>query len=95
VGNIFPTHPHIYRFVELLRIEHAFEQHKAEETFMHMCKQREISDKIDAQLIRFLGQHTKREISDLQFAISCGEAVKTKLIKKLKNIYDSRFIDNK
>jgi hypothetical protein len=82
VSHIFPTHPHIYRFIELLRIEHAFEQHKAEETFVYMCNQRKISDKIDAQLTRLLGQHTKREISDLQFDLSCGEAVTTKLIKK-------------
>ncbi|CAF1603359.1 unnamed protein product [Rotaria magnacalcarata] len=30
VGKIFPTHPHIYRFIELLRTEHSFQQHKAE-----------------------------------------------------------------
>ena len=82
VGNIFPTHPHIYRFLELLRDEHAFQQHKAEETFVHMRKPRKISDKIYAQLVLLLEQHTKGKISDLQLATSCGKAVEIKLIKK-------------
>jgi hypothetical protein len=82
VGNIFPTRPYIYRFIELLRVGHAFQQYKAEETFLHIRKQRKISEKIYAQLTRLLEQHTKGEISKLEFVISCGKAVKTKLIKK-------------
>ena len=82
VGKIFPTHPHIYRFMELLKAEHAFRQHKAEETFVHIRKPRKITDKIDAQLAQLLDQYTKGAISDLQLAISCGKAVKTKLVKK-------------
>ncbi len=80
--GIFPTHPHIYRFIELLREENVYQQHKAEESFVHMRKPRIISDKIDAQLARLLYQHTQGEISDLQLAVSCGKAVKIKLLKK-------------
>jgi hypothetical protein len=47
-----------------------------------MRKPRIISDKIDAQLARLLYQHTQGEISDLQLAVSCGKAVKIKLLKK-------------
>jgi hypothetical protein len=82
VGNIFSKHPHIYRFIELLRVEHAFQQHKAEETFVHMRKLRKTSDNIDPQLTRLLEEHANEEISDLQLAISCVTAVKIKLIKK-------------
>ncbi len=82
VGNIFPTHPHIYRFIELLRVEHAFQQHKAEETFVHMRKLRKTSDHIDAQLARLPEEHANDEVSDSELAISCGKAVKIKLIKR-------------
>jgi hypothetical protein len=82
VRRIFPTHPHIYRFIELLQEAHVYQQHKAEEPFLHMCKPRIISDKIDAQLARLLDQQTQGEISDLQLAISCGKAVKINLVKK-------------
>ena len=64
------------------RVEHAFQQHKAEETFVRIRKPRKINDKIDAQLARLLEQHVKGEISDLELAISCGKAVKIKMTKK-------------
>ena len=82
MSHIFPTHPYIYKFIELLRVDHAFQQDKAEETFVHMRKPRKISDNIDAQLTRLVEQHAKGEISDLQLAINCGKAVKIKLTKK-------------
>ncbi len=82
MDNIFRTHPDIYRFIELLRVEHSFQQHKAEETFVHMRKLRKTSDNIDAQLARLLEEHANEEISDLQLAISCGKAVKIELIKR-------------
>ena len=82
MSHIFPTHPYIYKFIELLRVDHAFQQDKAEETFVHMRKPRKISDNIDAQLARLVEQHAKGEISDLQLAINCGKAVKIKLTKK-------------
>jgi hypothetical protein len=82
VGKVFPTHPHIYRFIELLRFEHVFQQHKAEETFVHVRQRRKITDKIDAELALLVEQHAKGEITDLQLAISCGKAVKIKLVKK-------------
>jgi hypothetical protein len=84
VGNIFPTRPYIYRFIELLRVGHAFQRFKAKETFVRIRKQRKISEKIYAQLTRLLEQHTKGEISNLQFSLSCDKAVKTKLIKTSK-----------
>ena len=82
MGHIFTTHPHIYKFIELLRVGHAYQQHKAEETFVHTRKPRKISDNIDAQLARLVEQHAKGERSDLQLAINCGKAVKIKLTKK-------------
>jgi hypothetical protein len=82
VKNIFPIHPHIYRFIELLRAEHIFQQHKAEESFVQVRKRKKMSDSIDAQLALLLEQYEKGEISSLQLAINCGKAVKTKLIKK-------------
>jgi len=91
VDNSFPKYPHIYRSIELLPIEHAFQQHKAKETFVHMRKPRKISDNIDAHLARLLEQHAKGEISDFQLAISCSKAVKIKLVKKYNNKYNSSF----
>jgi len=82
IGNIFPTLPHAYRFIDLLRVEHAFQQHKTEETFIHMRKTRKTSDNIDAKLARLLEEHANGELSNLKLAISCGKAVKIKQIKK-------------
>ena len=83
MSHIFPTQPYIYKFIELLRVDHAFQQDKAEETFVHMRKPRKISDNIDAQLARLVEQHAvQEEVSDLQLAINCGKAVKIKLTKK-------------
>lgn len=82
VGKIFPTHPHIYKFIELLRVEHIFQQHKAEETFVHTRKTKKITDRIDAELARLIEQHANNQISNLQLAINCGKAVKLKLVKK-------------
>jgi hypothetical protein len=82
MGHIFPKHPNIDRSIELLRVEHALQQHKAEETFVHMPKLSKTSDNIDAQLARLLEENANEEISYLQLAISCGKAVKIKLIKR-------------
>jgi hypothetical protein len=76
VGHMFPKHPYIYRSVGLLRVEYAFQQHKTQETFVHMRKLSKNSDNIDARLARLLEKHANEEISDLQLAISCGKAVK-------------------
>ncbi len=61
VGHIFHKHPHIYRSTELLRVEHAFRQHKAEETFVYIRKLSKTSDNIDAQLVGLLEEHTDEE----------------------------------
>lgn len=82
LGNVFPTHPHIYRFIELLRVEHVFQQHKAEESFVQLRKPEKNTTTIDAQLALLLHRHANEEISNLQLAISCGKAVKTRFIKK-------------
>ena len=82
LSNVFPTHPHIYRFIELLRAEHVFQQHKAEESRVQLRKVNKKTNKIDAQLALLLDRHEKGEISSLQLAISCGKAVKIRSMKK-------------
>ena len=82
LSNTFPTHPHIYRFIELLRVEHVFQQHKAEESRVQVPKLKKKTKSIDAQLALLLHRHENGDISNLQLAIHCGKTVKTKAMKK-------------
>jgi hypothetical protein len=82
LGSLFPVHPHIFRFIELLRDEHLFQQHQAEQSRVVVHKRKKLSEDIDAQLLVLLSEHANGQLTDLQLAIRCGRAVKTKLVKK-------------
>ncbi|CAF4441625.1 unnamed protein product, partial [Didymodactylos carnosus] len=38
----FPKHPHIYHFIELLRDEHLYQHHRAEESDMQIRKRNKL-----------------------------------------------------
>ena len=81
LGSLFPVHPHIYRFIELLRDESIFQHHLAEQSRQYAIRRPKLNDEIDIQLLLLLDQHKRGELSDVELAISCGETVKTKLVK--------------
>ncbi|CAF3003323.1 unnamed protein product [Rotaria socialis] len=82
LGTLFPTHPHIFRFIELLCDEHIFQHHHSEQSKIHAPKRVKLTEDTNAQLLALLNQHSNRQITDLQLAIQCGKVVKTKLVKK-------------
>ncbi|CAF3328587.1 unnamed protein product [Rotaria socialis] len=82
LGTLFPTHPHIFRFIELLCDEHIFQHHHSEQSKIHAPKRVKLTEDANAQLLALLNQHSNRQITDLQLAIQCGKVVKTKLVKK-------------
>ena len=77
----FPTHPHIYQFIDILRNEHEYQHHVAEESQVQIRKRKKIHDEIDLQLAILHEEHKNKQISDIQLAIKCGRAVKTRLFK--------------
>lgn len=82
LGSLFPVHPHIYRFIELLRDESLFQHHLAEQSRQYASRRNKLSDDIDTQLLNLLKKHRHRQLTGIELAIGCGEAVKTKLVKK-------------
>ena len=78
----FPIHPHIYQFIEILRDEHEYQHHVAEESKLHFRQRKKIHDQIDNKLILLHNAHKSNNLNDVQLAIECGRAVKTRLIKK-------------
>ena len=82
LGSLFPIHPHIYRSIELLRDEHLFQRHQAEQSRNFAPRRQKVRDDVNAQLTSFLTKHTNGLLTDLQLAIQCGQAVKSKLVKK-------------
>jgi hypothetical protein len=81
LGSLFPIHPHIFRFIELLRDESIFQHHLAEQSRQYASRRQKLSDDIDTQLLHLLKKYRNGQITDLELAIRCGEAVKTKLVK--------------
>ena len=81
LGSLFPKHPHIYRFIELLRDESIFQHHLAEQSRQYATRRPKLNDEIDAQLLRLLDKHQRGGITDLELAVICGETVKTKFAK--------------
>ncbi|CAF1496921.1 unnamed protein product [Rotaria sordida] len=84
LGSLFPVHPHIFRFIELLRHEHFFQHHHAEQSKSYLPKRPKSSENINIKLIDLLDQHSNGELTDLELALHCGKIVKTKLVKKYK-----------
>ncbi|CAF1475340.1 unnamed protein product [Rotaria magnacalcarata] len=82
LGSLFPVHPHIYRFIELLRDEHLFQHHHAEQSIAYPPRRYKLSEDINAQLIGLLNEHSNGELTALELALECGKTVKTKLVKK-------------
>ena len=82
IGSLFPAHPHIFRFIELLRDEFIFQHHHAEQSRTHLPRRQKLSENINVQLARLLNKHNHGEITDLELALQCGSAVKTKLAKR-------------
>jgi hypothetical protein len=77
----FPTHPHVYLFIEILRMEHEYQYHVAEESQVHLRTRKKIHDQIDLKLAVLHEEHKKKQLSDMQLAIRCRRAVKTRLFK--------------
>ena len=82
LGSLFPIHPHIFRFIELLRDENLFQHHQAEQSRNFAPRRQKIRDGVNAQLISLLTKHTNGHLTDLELAVQCGQAVKSKLVKK-------------
>ena len=82
LGTLFPIHPHMYRFIELLCDEHLFQQHQAEQSKCFAPRRYKASDDVTAELLSLLKKHKKNELDDLELSIQCGKAVKTKLVIK-------------
>ena len=76
-----PTHPHIFHFVEHLREEHIYQQHKSQELRVQVRKRKRVYDEIDDTLSRLLHQNDIGELSNLALAVECGRAIKTTIIK--------------
>ncbi len=77
----FPLHPHIYQFIDILRNEHEYQHHVAEESQIQLKRRKKIYDEIDLKLAMLHEEHKKKQLSDIQLAIKCGRAVKTRLFK--------------
>ena len=77
----FPTHPHIFQFIEHRREEHVYQQHKSEESQVQVRKRKKVYDEIDDTLSRLLHENDIGDLSNLTLAVKCGRAVKTNIIK--------------
>ena len=77
----FPVHPHIFNFIELVREEHEYQHYKSEESRIRFRKRKKVNDAIDENLELLLNDHKRGLITDMQLAIKCGRALKTKLVK--------------
>ncbi|CAF4710724.1 unnamed protein product, partial [Rotaria sp. Silwood2] len=76
MNSIFPTHPHIFNFIQCLRQEHEFQHHRAEESLFNVRKRKKISENIDSMLLFHLQQYTDGDLTATELAIKCGESVK-------------------
>ena len=74
-------HTHIFNFIDLLREEHEYQHHKSEESRVQLRKRKKVNDAIDENLELLLNNHKGGLITDMQLAIKCGRALKTKLVK--------------
>ncbi|CAF1020529.1 unnamed protein product [Didymodactylos carnosus] len=80
--SIFPLHPHIFEFVELLCDEHVYQHYQAEESDIQTPKRKKIYNDIDNKLKQLLISHSGGVLTNVQLAIKCGRAVKTNPTKK-------------
>ncbi|CAF4475684.1 unnamed protein product [Rotaria sp. Silwood2] len=73
LGSLFPVHPHIFRFIELLRHEHLFQHHYAEQSKSYLPKRPKSSEDINIKLIDLLDTHSNGELTDLELALHCED----------------------
>ena len=76
-----PVHAHIFNFIELFRKVHEYQHHKPEESRVQLRKRKKMNDAIDENLELLLNDHKRGLITDMQLAIKCRRALKTKLVK--------------
>jgi hypothetical protein len=62
----FPTHPHIYQFIDILHMEHDYhyQHHVAEESQVYLRTRKKITIKLILNLLRSM-----KQLSDTQLAI--------------------------
>jgi hypothetical protein len=82
LASLFPIHPHIYRFIELLKDEHMFQWHQAEQARTIIPRRHKQRDDTNTQLLAHLKDHANGKMNDFELALKCGRTVKTKLAKK-------------
>jgi len=82
INSIFPTHPHIFNFIQCLRQEHEFQHHRAEESLLQVRKRKKISENIDSMLEFHLKEYADGNLTSMELAIKCRECVKVKFIIK-------------
>ena len=73
-------HPNSYQFIELLRSEHEFQHHKAEESQVQARKRKKLNIDIDDHL-ELLSKYQNGEIHGLELAIKSRRAVKSQFVK--------------
>ncbi|CAF1131980.1 unnamed protein product, partial [Didymodactylos carnosus] len=61
----FPKHSHIYHFIELLRDEHLYQHHRAEESDMQIRKRKQLYNNIDSKLKELHEEHIKGTITNV------------------------------
>ncbi|CAF4487600.1 unnamed protein product [Rotaria sp. Silwood2] len=72
LGSLFPVHPHIFRFIELLH-EHLFHHHHAEQSKSYLPKRPKSSEDINIKIIDLLDKHSNGELTDLELALHCED----------------------
>lgn len=69
LGSVFPVHPHIFRFIELLREEHLFQHHHAEQSKTYLPRQPKSTKEVNNQLIALLNKHKHCQLTYLELAL--------------------------
>ncbi|CAF4181704.1 unnamed protein product, partial [Rotaria sordida] len=73
MNSVFPTHPHIFNFIQCLRQEHEHQHHRAEESLFNVHKRKKISENIDSMLLFHLQQYSDGNLTAMEIAIKCGQ----------------------
>ncbi len=77
----FTVHPHIFKFIELLREEYEYRHYKSEESRVQLRKPKKVNDAIDENLELLLNDHNAGLITGMQLAIKCRRSLTTKLVE--------------
>ncbi|CAF1109787.1 unnamed protein product [Didymodactylos carnosus] len=71
---------HFIVAVQLLRDEHTYQHHQAEESNIQARKRIKVYNDIDNKLKKLLISHSSGMLTNVHLAIKCGRAVKTNYI---------------